>query len=134
MISEYHSDYIAAYWRGEISLRQLRVLVEHLPPGSAAHRAAGYTWAELEYLVAELLDVNNSTWELLRAANSEDTTYKPPDRIPRPGAGTGEEQSAREKARERRTRERDLAVRRAQLQPLIDQLLPPKRREPLVTV
>ena len=41
-----------------MSLRELRVLVTHLPPESATVRALhGHNWRDLEYMVAELLDV-----------------------------------------------------------------------------
>lgn len=48
---------MGAYWRGEITSRQLRVLVEHLPPDSALHRAHndGHRWTNLEALVWQLI-------------------------------------------------------------------------------
>lgn len=129
LIAEYHRDCIAEYWRGEMSLRQLRVLIQGLPPDSAAHRAAkGHTWQQVEYLLANLVDVQNATFELLRAANSDENnnTYTPPELLPRPGASTPAElaQQARESARKS---EREVAKRMADMQPLIDQLLPPNR-------
>lgn len=41
---------MGAYWRGEISARLLRVLVEHLGPRSALHRARndGQEWGNVE--------------------------------------------------------------------------------------
>jgi hypothetical protein len=44
---------VGAFWRGEISLRQLRVYKEHLPPTSAVHRAMheGQQWTNLESLL-----------------------------------------------------------------------------------
>lgn len=44
---------MGAYWRGEISARQLRVLVEHLPPRSAYGRARheGQEWGNVEALL-----------------------------------------------------------------------------------
>lgn len=40
-----------------MSLRRLRVLINHLPPGSARHRAAngGHEWRNLESLVWQLV-------------------------------------------------------------------------------
>lgn len=49
---------LAAYWRGEISLRLLRVLVEHLPPDGAAARAInGHTWQTSDYAAADSRDL-----------------------------------------------------------------------------
>lgn len=47
-----------AYWQGSISLRQLRVLVAHLPPGNAVDRAEldGRRWTETEALAADIRD------------------------------------------------------------------------------
>lgn len=44
---------MASFWLGEITLRQLRVLVEQLPPGSALHRALneGHQWTNVEALL-----------------------------------------------------------------------------------
>lgn len=44
---------LAEYWRGEITLRKLRVLIEGLPPDSAAHRAVtdGQLWTWREWLL-----------------------------------------------------------------------------------
>lgn len=44
---------VGAYWRGEITLRQLRVFIEHLPPTSALHRARmdGHAWGNVEALL-----------------------------------------------------------------------------------
>lgn len=41
-----------------MSLRELRVLVSHLPPDSATARALrGHNWGDIEYMLAEILDV-----------------------------------------------------------------------------
>ncbi|OZF09812.1 hypothetical protein CH300_00075 [Rhodococcus sp. 15-1154-1] len=52
-MAEYHFDVVGAFWQGEISLRQVRVLKEQLPPTSALHRAGmdGQQWTNLEALV-----------------------------------------------------------------------------------
>ncbi|MFC5992952.1 hypothetical protein ACFQE5_01855 [Pseudonocardia hispaniensis] len=48
---------VAAFWRGEITLRKLRVLVAHLPAGGAAYRAMnGHGWTETEALLADVCD------------------------------------------------------------------------------
>jgi hypothetical protein len=57
LIRYYHKDAIAEYWRGEMSLRQLRVLISHLPLGSAAVTAEiGNDWGSAEYLMRRLID------------------------------------------------------------------------------
>jgi len=41
-----------------MSLRELRVLVTNLPPDSATARALrGHNWGDIEYMIAEILDV-----------------------------------------------------------------------------
>jgi hypothetical protein len=90
-------------------------MVEHLPPSSAAHRAAlGHSWRDTEYLLAELNDRVGSLFELTRAVNSEDdATFHTPQRIPRPG---DHEREAEEAAR--------LTAEKRSVMSLIDQLLP----------
>lgn len=48
---------MGAFWRGEITLRQLRVLVVNLPPDSALHRARndGQQWTNVEALLWQLI-------------------------------------------------------------------------------
>jgi hypothetical protein len=49
---------LAAYWRGEISLRWLRVMVEHLPTdGALARAAAGHDWAHRDYAAWDTRDL-----------------------------------------------------------------------------
>ena len=49
---------LAAYWRGEISLRLLRVMVEHLPPDGATARAEnGHAWQQGDYAAADSRDL-----------------------------------------------------------------------------
>lgn len=49
---------LAAYWRGEISLRLLRVMVEGLPPDSATGRAGkGRGWDHGDYAAADTVDL-----------------------------------------------------------------------------
>ncbi|MEV8124114.1 hypothetical protein AB0P07_08365 [Streptomyces sp. NPDC085944] len=49
---------VAAYWRGEITLRWLRVMVEGLPPGGATARAAnGHAWQHIDYAVTDTRDL-----------------------------------------------------------------------------
>jgi len=79
-------DPIADYWRGELSLRQLRVMVEHLPPDSAAHRAAaGHDWQVREYLLAQAVDQLAALFELTRAAHFDPQKFTAPTLVERPG-------------------------------------------------
>lgn len=96
-------DPIGEYWRGEISLRELRVLAQHLPPDSAAHRAdpnrAG--WTQDSHLLAEVIDAVRVLTELTRAANAAegDREFVAPDRYPRPiDVARQRQEDAREKA------------------------------------
>ncbi|CCQ44311.1 putative uncharacterized protein [Pseudarthrobacter siccitolerans] len=47
---------LTAYWRGELSLRRLSVLIENLPPESSLVRKFGGAdgWTRLEFLVTDL--------------------------------------------------------------------------------
>lgn len=46
-------DPVAEAMRGEITPRQLRVMIEHLPPGNAWQRAAYGPWGDRERLQAD---------------------------------------------------------------------------------
>lgn len=57
MIATYGGNPIADYWQGTRSLRQLRVLVQHLPPtGALARSRRGHAWSDAEYLLANVVD------------------------------------------------------------------------------
>lgn len=79
-------DPIGEFWRGELSLRSLRVLIDGLPPDSALHRkypeSAG--WTQDTHVLASLIDSVAVLTELTRAANSEDGKFNMPERFPRP--------------------------------------------------
>lgn len=79
-------DPLGEYWRGEITLRQLRVMCEHLPPDSAVHRAArGHAWLEQEYLLAEVADAVRTLAAITVAVNSKrPKSVKMPQPLPRP--------------------------------------------------
>lgn len=48
---------MAEYWRGEITLRQVRVLLTGLPPDSAFFRAMrGSDWQDTQYLLLHLVN------------------------------------------------------------------------------
>ncbi|MEE2040175.1 hypothetical protein Q8791_23440 [Nocardiopsis sp. CT-R113] len=71
---------------GRVSLRQLRVLIEHLPPTSAYHRAArGHTWTDDTYLLAVIADAVRDHATVTVAVNSKNPRrVKRPDPMPRP--------------------------------------------------
>lgn len=89
-------------------------MVENLPASSAAHRRAlGHSWLDDTYLLAEAVDRIGDLFELTRAANSEDTKFNAPKRIPRPGDA---EREAEEAAR--------FEAEKASVRSLVDRLLP----------
>jgi ADP-ribosylglycohydrolase len=71
---------------GRVSLRQLRVLIEHLPPTSAYHRAArGHSWTDDTYLLAVIADAVRDHATVTVAANSKNPrSVKRPAPMPRP--------------------------------------------------
>lgn len=73
------------FWRGRISLRKIRVLIDGLPFHSRFWTAmAGHDsrWNETDYLLARLIDVQ-------AAAHLQD-----PERIERPGEAAARERAA----------------------------------------
>lgn len=73
-----------------MSLRELRVLVTNLPPDSATVRAnRGHHWGDLEYMIAEILDVvkyHRAEWAYSKGAKPP----KPkPTARPKPAEGRG---------------------------------------------
>lgn len=79
-------DPLGEYFRAEISLRQLRVMIEHLPPDSALHRTIrGHSWREIEYLLAEATDAVRTLIAITVAVNSRrPKSVKMPQPLPRP--------------------------------------------------
>lgn len=77
---------IAEYWRGKISLRQLRVLIEGLPPDSYLHRSArGTHWGEVEYMlwdVSSQLRILNV--QVHNALLKEADAIREPEFLPKP--------------------------------------------------
>ncbi|AQW55298.1 hypothetical protein ACIQPP_05615 [Streptomyces violaceusniger] len=107
LIRYYGGDPLAAYWRGRITLRKLRVLVENLPPDSATVRAAnGHHWSHLHYAAADTRDLV----ELLLVAfiNANRDPKKSPIPWPepswRPGDRLPEDTAADQEARRQRAR------------------------------
>lgn len=105
-----------------MSLRELRVLVTHLPPDCAtARRMRGHHWSEIEYLLADLLDTvrfHRTEWAMAHGA-------KPPKPQPTPRP---KPDPATTRGRSEPT-SRELA--RAVHQHVLDQVLP---REPVAPV
>lgn len=79
-------DPVGEYWQGHITLRQLRVMCDHLPPDSPVHRSArGHAWQETEYLLAEVADAVRTLAALTVAVNSKrPKSVKMPKPLPRP--------------------------------------------------
>ncbi|MFD7319225.1 hypothetical protein [Streptomyces sp. NPDC059883] len=74
-----------------MSLRRLRVLVEHLPPDSATGRAVlGHHWSHETYMLADLLDLNARLHVDFRNANRGEKSPEEPYPEPawRPGDRT----------------------------------------------
>jgi hypothetical protein len=78
--------------RGRLSSRRLRVLIEHLPPGSSLARAMhgeAAAWTTTEHLLAAVVDqLAVANWMFAtvnRDADAEPLPY--PEPVARPGAG-----------------------------------------------
>src|SRR5690606_5722819 len=75
---------LGAFFRGEITLRQLRVLVENLPPDCAsATRERGHDWTRRDYLAAEIADATRFLYAL--TASAYGANVPAPEPIERPG-------------------------------------------------
>lgn len=111
---------LAAFWRGEITLRLLRVMVEALPPTSATARAArGHDWQHADYALqdtADLLALLVTQFANAHRDPDKSTPLPMPEPGWRPGDPLPEEQSAADD--ERREAARD-AYRR-----ITQQLIP----------
>lgn len=97
-------DPVAEYMRGQISLRKLRVMVEHLPPGNAAARVVS-PWSDVENLLHDI----DSQLRALRALTynihrGKDQLAEQPDFIPKPP--TRQQREADQRAAEQHARER----------------------------
>ncbi|MFF1756126.1 hypothetical protein [Streptomyces sp. NPDC058266] len=80
---------LASFWRGEITLRLLRVLVEALPPDSATGRAhAGHHWAHVDYAAADTVDL--LALLVTQFANAHRDPKKPAVAMPEPGWRPGD--------------------------------------------
>lgn len=78
---------MADYWRQKITLRKLRVLIEHLPPDSALGRAIqGHAWQFANYQLANVQDALEAVRR--QVAVSAGAKNLPPFKaVPRPDPG-----------------------------------------------
>ncbi|MFJ9468325.1 hypothetical protein [Streptomyces caniferus] len=98
---------LAAFWRGEITLRLLRIMVEHLPPDSATARAAaGHHWQVSDWAAADTRDLLNLLLTAFLNANRD--PKKPAQPWPEPGWRPGDPlpEETEAKAEQQRTRAR----------------------------
>lgn len=88
-------DPIAEAIRGEISLRQLRLMIEYLPPDSMYHHVTQSPWRDHELLLLDidsrlrdLVTLQSATYSALRAAHQlrgawpQDPAYIEPPPVP----------------------------------------------------
>lgn len=103
-------DPIAEFIRGEISLRQLRVLGEGLPPTSALIRAKrGHTWGDLEYLAMDLANgIRLMRSEAVGIASGK--TPRKPELINPPPEAKTPQSEAEEQQQKRAARQFDRAA------------------------
>ncbi|GGX01892.1 hypothetical protein [Streptomyces chryseus] len=96
---------VAAFWRGEITLRWLRVMVQGLPPDGAMARAmAGHHWQHIDWAAAETRDMVERLFVAFCNANRDpksaavpypERTWRPGDPMPEPA----DEDAKREQSR-----------------------------------
>lgn len=113
-------DPVAEYWRGEITLRKLRVMVEGLPANGATARAmAGHHWGHLEFMAADLVDVMaRLRVDFGNANRAEKAPMQPyPDPVWRP------EKPAAKKKREKKARKESADARAGYLR-IVAQVTP----------
>lgn len=100
---------LAAYWRGEITLRWLRVMVEGLPPTGATARAHnGHAWQQLDYAAADTRDLVNMLLTAFLNANRDPKRstampwpkpgWRPGDPLPAQDSEKQQQDKARAKA------------------------------------
>lgn len=92
-------DPIAEFWRGEITLRKLRVMVEGLPPNGALARAvAGHHWQQRDWHGADMVDLLGRVLTVLINANRGEKASA----IPYPEAVWRPDDKARAKAKKKK--------------------------------
>ncbi|RLL68133.1 hypothetical protein [Streptomyces sp. Z26] len=104
----YGGDPIGDFYRGDITLRRLRVLIEGLPPDGALGRAAsGHAWTLADMRDADTLDVLGrlfvATYNANRAESAPELPW--PDPVPRPGDPTPKQKAKAAKREKRAARE-----------------------------
>ncbi|MFD5663456.1 hypothetical protein ACFWIK_00905 [Streptomyces anthocyanicus] len=126
-LAHHYPDYgpggpVAAYWRGEITLRWLRVMVEGLPPtGAAARAAAGHAWRQSDYAAADSRDLLALLLTAFLNANRDPQKQQPlpwPEPGWRPGDPLPEDAEAKA--------EQDRAQARTAYEHITAQVLPSK--------
>lgn len=90
---EYHVD-LCDLWRGRLSLRRVRVLIDHLPPDSATAQAVAgggdsplAGWSLLAALVGRLVDevsLQRWQWESAHLGKNQRPRKQPPSVLPKP--------------------------------------------------
>lgn len=99
---------LAAFWRGEITLRLLRVMVEGLPPdGALARTAAGHHWTQSDWTAADSRDLLETLLVAFINANRDpkhpampwpERSWRPGDPLPEDKQAAADEQRARARA------------------------------------
>ncbi|OUD02572.1 hypothetical protein [Streptomyces swartbergensis] len=99
---------LAAFWQRRISLRLLRVMVEHLPPSGATARAYNsHAWQPLDFAAADTRDLLNLLLTAFVNAHRDpkkpavpwpEPGWRPGDPTPEESAAKSEEQQARARA------------------------------------
>lgn len=79
-----HLDLLDMY-RGGLSIRRVKIVIDNLGPGSALHRAmAGSPWTVTDYLLADLIDIEQlALWQ--RGNEGAKKPSEKPSPYPRPG-------------------------------------------------
>lgn len=93
---------VGEFWRGEISLRMLRVAVQGLPPGSAVHRKMRrYEWSQADELQAAVVDqLLLQRWDYARVNRAQNSAEPPmPDLVARPWEAEERERQRRADAK-----------------------------------
>lgn len=93
LLSHYGVD-LLDWYRGGLSSRRLRVLIEHLPAGSSFARAVhgeAAEWGLTDHLLATVADqLAVANWMFATVNRDEDAESLPyPEPIARPGSDTG---------------------------------------------
>ncbi|WP_175008116.1 hypothetical protein [Cellulosimicrobium sp. TH-20] len=102
-------DPLAEYLDGRITLRKLRVMIEHLPPGSALHRALYGPWGDTERLLHAIANHGGALLTLTNNIQAAKAKQEQQQFVPIPGLDLTEYQ------REQQEQELDDAEERVDL-------------------